>query len=76
MHNLRDDSSSKIFFDLIGPEKNINPSGWSFAKRDSFFVLERDEYSSTQIINTLKNNPDSKALIFYGSAHLNKGAVN
>ena len=62
----------RIEFDIVGPEKDEDYSSWSREKGDSFFFYERDEYSSQQVIDLLDKNPDYKALIYYGGAHLNK----
>jgi|WetSurMetagenome_2_1015567.scaffolds.fasta_scaffold31172_2 hypothetical protein len=59
-------------FDILGPEKVIDIDSWNIAKRDSFFLNDRDVFSSNSVINYLKANPDCKALIYYGSAHLNR----
>ncbi|MFH0734005.1 MAG: hypothetical protein V1773_04860 [bacterium] len=67
-NNLPD--KSKISFKLFGPEKVINLNSWSNEKGDDFFVHERDEYSSNQIIDLLEKDSTAKALIFYGGAHL------
>ena len=66
-------SGAQIFFDIVGPEKLIDPSEWTPAKRDSFFVYGRDEYSSSRIKDLLGKTPDAKALIYYGGAHLAPG---
>ncbi len=68
-------AKDRIRFDVIGPEKDIDLSNWSYAKRDTFFVRERDEYSSSKIISLLLAEPNAKALIFYGGAHLQKNQV-
>lgn len=64
----------KIQFNIYGPEKpiDINKDKWSLNKRDSFFLYERDEYSSQKVIDLLDRNPDTKALIYYGAGHLEK----
>ncbi len=63
-------AGSRIFFDVVGPEKTADPFTWTPAKRDSFFVYGRDEYSSLSIKYLLDRNPEAKALIYYGQAHL------
>ena len=68
-------AKDQIRFDVVGPEKYIDLSNWSYAKRDTFFVRERDEYSSSKIISLLLAKPNAKALIFYGGAHLQKNQV-
>jgi hypothetical protein len=40
--------------------------------RDSFFVYERDEFSSSKIKDLLDRAPEAKALIYYGEAHLQR----
>jgi hypothetical protein len=65
-------NKEKVYFDIFGPERVVDLSNWSAPKRDSFFIFEKDKYSSQQIIKLLESNPDAKALIFYGAAHLNK----
>ena len=61
-----------IQFDLLGPEKHIDTdkSNWTAEKRDMYFAFERDEYSSSRIIELLDRQPDAKVLAYYGSAHL------
>lgn len=71
-YNNKHSEDEKIGFDIIGPEKPINTNNWSYVKRDSFFVYERDRYSSSQIIDILDRSPQYKALVFYGSSHLNR----
>ncbi len=71
-YNSSAKETNKISFDIIGPEKAIDPTNWSIEKRSEFFLNERDEYSSDKIVKLLNNNRDHKALLFYGSAHLNK----
>ncbi len=66
--NLTDEK--KISFKLLGPEKIIDLNNWSYEKRDEFFLHERDEYSSNQIINLLEKDSTATALIFYGGQHL------
>jgi hypothetical protein len=60
----------KISFKLFGPEKVIDLNDWSIEKRERFFINERDEYSSDQIINLLEKDSTARALIFYGGGHL------
>ena len=66
--NLSNDN--KIYFKLFGPEKVIDLNNWSTEKRDNFFLHERDEYSSGQIINLLDKDSTAKALLFCGGGHL------
>lgn len=61
--------NKKISFSIYGPEKVIDISNWTTEKRDMYFLKERDEYSSKQVIDLLEKETDAKALIFYGSAH-------
>jgi hypothetical protein len=68
-------ADARITFDLVGPEKHMDLTVWTPAIRDTFFVKERDEYSSARIEELLKANPSSKALIFYGGAHLERQRV-
>lgn len=62
--------NDKISFKLFGLEKIINLNDWSTEKREQFFIKERDEYSSNQIINLLEKDSTANALIFYGGSHL------
>ncbi|MCP4685278.1 MAG: hypothetical protein GY867_07495, partial [bacterium] len=55
---------------LFGPEKPIDMDNWSAEKREQFFVYERDEYSSQRLTAHLEQHPESRALVFYGNAHL------
>jgi hypothetical protein len=68
--NRKRPTRAHITFDIFGPEKEIDLLNWTTQKRDSFYVYERDEYSSTKIKELLRRDPDAKALIFYGNAHL------
>lgn len=61
---------SQISLDVVGPEKVMDPVGWTPAKRDSFFVYGRDEYSSSKIRDLLEKAPEAKALLYYGQSHL------
>lgn len=61
---------AQIAFDIVGPEKYLDPSDWTPVKRDSLFVYGRDEHSSSKIKDLLEKAPDAKALIYYGGAHL------
>ncbi|MEE9554830.1 MAG: hypothetical protein V3W18_11075 [candidate division Zixibacteria bacterium] len=72
-YNSENTESEKISLRLFGPEKPIDTANWSFQKRSDFFLYERDEYSSDRIIGFLDDNPDTRALIFYGAAHLKRG---
>ena len=74
-YNLNRDETRKIEFDLFGPEKAIDLRNWSFQKRSSFFLYEREEYSSDQITRILAEHPQAKALIFYGANHLKEGEI-
>ncbi|HVP06803.1 MAG TPA: hypothetical protein VMS71_03100 [Candidatus Acidoferrum sp.] len=74
-HNQDGSKPTRISFDIFGPEKVIDASHWSFLKEDSFFIYERDQYSSRQIDELLAGNPNWRALVFYGSAHLNRAEV-
>ncbi len=62
----------KIEFKLMFPEKAIDRITWTRAWADTFFISQRDEYSSQRVSDSLEAHPDYRALIFYGSAHLNK----
>jgi hypothetical protein len=66
---------SSDLFDIVGPEKPIDLSTWTQQGSSQFFVSERDEYSSGRIKQLLENDPDAKALIYYGGAHLEKEKV-
>ena len=61
---------NKISLKLFGPEKVIDLNDWTIEKRDKYFINERDEYSSNQIISQLEKDTAYKAIIFYGGAHL------
>jgi hypothetical protein len=67
--NSTHQQDSQVEFEIFGPEKRIDLSNWTTAQKDSFFIYERDEYSSAKIINILNQNPDAKALIYYGDGH-------
>jgi hypothetical protein len=69
-YNRSNRRKSPLSFDVVGPEKVIDVSNWTIAKRDSFFVWQRDEYSSAKVIDLLERVSDAKALLYYGDAHL------
>lgn len=69
--NKNRSKENQISLKLFGPEKVIDLNDWSSLKRDDFFLHERDEYSSTKILNQLEKDSTYQALIFYGGAHLN-----
>jgi hypothetical protein len=71
-YNATADEEHRVSFDIYGPEKVIDIADWSRAKGARFFVHERDEYSSEKVLALLEQNPDWKALMFYGSMHLNR----
>lgn len=59
-------------FEEIG---NIAPLSFGYKtnlERDWWFVTQRDSMISVGITDYLNSNPDEKALVFYGSAHLIK----
>lgn len=66
----------QVEFSIVGIEEDIDLDNWSIAKRDSFFIWQRDEHSSQRAIDLLEQNPDFHALVFYGSAHLAKDVVH
>lgn len=74
-YNQTRDRDRQIRLSFFGPEWPIDISNWSIAKREQFFLYERDEYSSQQLIDRLEQQPESKALVFYGRAHLERGLV-
>ena len=68
--NKNRSKEKQLSLKLFGPEKVIDLNDWSTVKRDNYFLNERDEYSSSQIINQLEKDSTYRALIFYGGAHL------
>jgi hypothetical protein len=73
--------SKKINFCLKGFEEigyNVKESYFNMNEEEHelWFINERDRYTSQGIIKYLNNNPGQRALIFYGSAHLQTGIVN
>ncbi len=68
-------TDATISFDIVGPEKPIDPNVWTAKWSDQFYAYERDEYSSARISALLDSFPDSKALIYYGGAHLDRQKV-
>jgi hypothetical protein len=71
----------KISFCLKGFEEigdNIKESYFNMNREENelWFINERDNFTSKGIINYLKENPEQKAIIFYGSAHLQTGICN
>jgi len=65
-------------FEEIGGCIKGNESYFNQSQRENelWFINERDKYTSEGIIKYLKENPDQKAIIFYGSGHLQAGIVN
>lgn len=79
--SINQTSSEKIIFEIIGGEvSNLfnEPKFLKQSKLDGskYFVSERDSLSANKIIRYLNKNPNQKALIFYGNAHLIKNYVN
>ncbi len=75
--DLANANGGNIKFDVLGPEMVLNlDKDLTRAKSESWFVNTRDTASSHAVINYLKGNPDAKALIFYGNAHMAKGKVS
>ena len=74
-YNQTRDRDRQIQLSFFGPEWPIDISNWSIAKREQFFLYERDEHSSQQLIDRLEQQPESKALVFYGRVHLERGLV-
>jgi hypothetical protein len=79
----RQNSEKKIEFQIRGAENypsyldkandlTFMNSEFRFVKFN-WFAKERDKLSSGNIITFLENNPDYKALVFYGTAHLLRG---
>jgi hypothetical protein len=66
------ETSDTIGLELVFPEKSMDPAAWSFARRDSFLVYEKDKFAAARVIECLEKNPDAKAIIFYGAESLNK----
>jgi len=71
-HNAKADDAHKVSFDIFGPEKSIETANWSRCKGADLFVHERDEDLSRRVLDLLSNHPDWKALMYYGSMHLNR----
>ena len=65
-------------FEVIGNKNKIDEDYFKKNQRESelWFINERDVYTSKGIIRYLKANPNQKALIYYGSAHIQTGYVN
>ena len=43
MLNVGRSPGGRLAFEVFGPEKVVDPSGWTPARRDSFFVFGREE---------------------------------
>ena len=75
--------SSKIELRLLGPEgippadeHTLMAKGWNDElRRENYdwFVSTRDVLSSDEILSQLRVNSDSRAVVFYGGAHLQRG---
>ncbi len=59
-------------FEEIGSRPPISFMYKTLIERDWWFVNQRDSITSKGIMEYLNSNPDEKALVFYGSAHLIK----
>jgi hypothetical protein len=70
--NSKSGKSADIQLDILGSEQAFDIKSLSTQMRKDYFVCGRDEYSSSQIIARLDASPDTKALLFYGAAHLNR----
>ena len=73
--------NKKINFKLKGFEEigyNIKEEYFkqNKAENELWFINERDKYTSDGIIKYLNENPEQKALIFYGNAHIVPGYSN
>lgn len=75
----RTEHSGPVSLQLLGPEVDppitpqdrMNLSDTEFQEKQTmWFAHVRDVESSKNIIQALKENPDSRALVFYGTAHL------
>lgn len=66
--------SRQIFLDIQGPEaRNIlDPALIDSSRRASllYYVRDRDSLTADNVIRYLQNHPQSKALMFFGTAHL------
>lgn len=67
----------KVTFDILGPEATLGfvhaEPGPAFKNEMAEFILhERDSLIARTIIEYLAQHKESKAVAFYGSAHLNK----
>lgn len=72
-----------VSLDILGGEAVAHGSPawresfkWDFEKGWHYFVAVRDSVNSAKIVKYLERNPHTKALIFYGNAHLMNGYVN
>lgn len=79
--NIDKPSNQNISFDIFGGESGsvFNYPGMLGASKEksfSFFQNIRDSLIADRIFYYLNNNPINKALIFYGSSHLNKNYTN
>ncbi len=74
--NQADSGGANIKFNILGPEMVLDLDNWTVQKRDEWFVNSRDTISSKAIISYLDANPETKALIFYGNAHMAKEKVH
>ena len=74
-------SNQNISLDIFGGEPGnvFNYPGMLGASKEeslNFFKDIRDSLIADRITNYLETNPNNKALIFYGSSHLNKNYSN
>jgi len=74
-HNRALPQSEHIRLDVVGPEMVIDLTAWTPAKRDSFFVYARDEYSASRLKEVMASAPDAKLMVYYGNGHLIRGTV-
>ncbi len=77
--SLNQNHSNKISFCIKSFENESlkrNPRYKTTRERDLWFINKRDLNTSKGIIDYMKNNPDEKILMYYGTAHLCEGFVD
>lgn len=82
VYSIRTRYNTDIDFQILGaegiPPYNLETDTRENLKKikDKYLIKERDRISSCNIIEFINSNPDYKALVFYGDAHLIRGKVN
>ena len=61
---------SKLYLDVLGPERNWDMKNWSELEGAEYFIYQRDIDICNNILEYIKSHPDYKMMAYYGSGHL------